>query len=46
MDLGFAFRGWQIEQGFLDVGRELIERHDLAHAWLGDMAATSEFDRI
>ena len=46
VDLGLAFGGRQIELGFLDVGRELVECHDLAHAWLRYVSTAGEFDRI
>ncbi len=46
MDLGFPLRGRQVKQGFLDVGGELDEGHDLAHPWLGHVSATGPFNRV
>jgi hypothetical protein len=46
VDLGLALRGRQIEQGFLDLRRELIERHDLAYARLSNVTSPCQFDRV
>ena len=46
MDLRLSLRGRQIEQGFLDVRRELIESHYLAHSRLSHMPTSSQLDRV
>jgi hypothetical protein len=40
------FHGWQQQQFLLDIGREVVEIHDLRHPGLGDVRQAGHFGLV